>query len=49
MDTFKIEHLSPEWAVFIRCPYCPARTFACCAECAEDAMQEHLESGHTAR
>ena len=43
---FKIEHLDPEWTVFIRCPYCPARTFSCCAEHAEEGMLEHLATEH---
>ena len=43
---FKIENLNPEWTVFIRCPQCPARTFACCAEHAEESMTEHLTEAH---
>ena len=44
---FKIENLDPEWTVFIRCPQCHARTFACCAECAMEGMIEHLAEAHT--
>ena len=45
--SFKIENLDPEWTVFIRCPQCPARTFASCAGCAKDGMIEHLAEAHT--
>ena len=46
--TFKIEQLDPEWTVYIRCPRCPARTFSCCAEHAEEGMREHLAEEHAA-
>lgn len=44
--TFKIEKLDPEWTVFVRCPQCPARTFACCDKHAEEGMIEHLAEAH---
>ena len=43
---FEIEHLNPDWTVFIRCPHCHARTFACCDEHAREGMFEHLAEAH---
>jgi len=40
------EYLDPEWTCFVRCPHCHVRTFACCAEHANDGMSEHIEESH---
>lgn len=45
-DMYTIEPLDPEWTCFIQCPFCPARTLACCPEHARDAMDEHVAENH---
>lgn len=42
----KIEYLDPDWTCFIRCPHCPARSFACCEEHAVEEMHYHLSESH---